>query len=206
MDLHQDNDKRTTPYIDAKIVLNIALEPSELNNDILFNIKNKLKRMEKRCHSFGYLDEVYTIYKYENGFLPPEDLMCKAVYTVTFHCRICDPPIDIVIPAKIRKIDPTIISMDAGPIRLIMQSNRLDERLELFGQGTIRVKDKSNVVINKNSYVWCKVLAKKFNNGDKYIQALSSITDVCDEDDYNKIYEQEPVDKDKNKTLVEKVN
>jgi len=174
-----------SPFIETKLTKKVTLEPFELNNDILYNLKNKLKKLEKICHKFGYLHRVVNIFNYEDGIIQPEDLMCRCIYTVTFSSVVCYPYEDTYIVAKIRKIDPTLISSELGPIQIITQANRLPEQFKLSENKLIHTP--TNTELTKGDYVVIKVLAKRFNNGDTFIKIIGNIVNISNEEEFNKI-------------------
>lgn len=174
-----------SPFIETKVTKKVALEPFLLNNDILYNIKNKLKNLEGMCHRFGYLQRVQNILEYDGGIISPEDLMCKAMYSVSLSCIICNPIENTFIIGKVRKIDPTLISSELGPIQIITQSNRLSDDFKVLDGKVLHIP--SNEEIVKGTYVHIKVLAKRFNTGDQIIKVIGNIVGFSSEEQFNQV-------------------
>lgn len=168
-------------YLETKVNKKITLEPYELNNDILYNIKNKLRKLESRCHRFGYLKRVLNIYDYRNGVVMPEDLMCRAVYNVTFGCYICDPQVNSTLITKIKRIDDTIISSSVGPVQVISLPTKLSSKFKVI-DSNLYYEDKE---LHKDDYIKVQIVAKKYNEGDEVIKVLGNIVDVSTQEEYN---------------------
>lgn len=174
-------------YLETKVSKKISLEPYELNNDILYNIKNKLIKLEKKCYRFGYLHKVLNVLKYDDGIVPPEDLMCRTVYPVLFECLICDPQINKVIITKIRSIDDTLISSEVGPIHIITPPNRLTKNFKMKDSNLLYVEENGEeTLLKKGDYIKVVILNKKFNEYDEIIKAIGNIIGIPTEDEIKK--------------------
>jgi DNA-directed RNA polymerase subunit E'/Rpb7 len=175
-----------SPFIETEITKKISLLPYELNNDILYNIKNKLKTLEKKCISIGYLIKTINIKEYKDGIIHPEDLMCKAIYTVTFSAVICDPQVHSIIITKLKKIDNTLISSENNPIQVLTQVSKIDENFKI-DNGSITIYDKT---LTTGDYIKVKVLAKKFNINDTIIRVFGSIVGIPTETEITTFFNQ----------------
>jgi len=172
------------PFIETEITTKISLLPYELNNDILYNIKNKLKTFEKKCIDIGYLDKTINIKEYKDGIIYPEDLMCKAMYTVTYSAIICDPPVHSIIITKLKKIDNTLISSENEPIQVLTQVSKIEDNFKIEN-GNITIYDKT---LTTGDYIKIKVLAKKFNINDTIIRVFGSIVGIPTEKEIFEFY------------------
>ena len=165
----------TVPFIETNLKVKISLEPAELNNEILSNLKSKVKQLEKKCSSKGYINKVYSINNYSTGIINPENLMCAATFNVNFYCQLYNPQINTYIICKILKVDNNMISCENGPIIVIVQTNKINPTLK---------ESKLDV----NDYVKVKVLQKRFFPNDNHIKVLGYIEDKASDDDINNFF------------------
>ena len=68
------------PFIDTALYTTVTLHPSELNNSIYTNIKQKLiKTHEGHCYKdYGYMSKIYEVLERDNGY-----------YSIRRSCFIC---------------------------------------------------------------------------------------------------------------------
>jgi len=175
----------STPFIETKVTKKVALEPFELSNEILYNLTNKLKILEKKCHKFGYLVRVNKVIEHSDGIIIPEDLMCKTTFSVTFTCIVCDPQEETVIIAKVKKLDQTMISSEVGPIVIVTPVNRLTKDFKVVDERLIHEPTKEE--ISKGSYVKVKVLAKRYFTDSTYIKVVGVIVGLSSDEEYTNV-------------------
>jgi DNA-directed RNA polymerase subunit E'/Rpb7 len=173
-----------SPFIETEITKKISLLPFELNNEILYNIKNKLKTLEKKCIEKGYLVKTINIKDYKDGIIYPEDLMCKTTYTVIFSAVVCDPQVHSIIITQLKRIDSTLISSENEPIKVLTQVSKIEDPFTIQDD-SINIYDK---ILVPGDYVKIKVLAKKCNVGDTIIRVFGQIVGIPTEDEINEFY------------------
>jgi len=180
-------DKINSLYLETKVEKKIALEPYELNNDILYNIRNKITLLENKCYRFGYLQKALNILEYKHGIIHPEDLMCRVVYSVVFGCLICDPQINTVIITQIRNIDDTLISSEAGPVQVLTQPNKLPKNIKIVENSLIFTDDNGDEKsLVKGDSIKIRILNKKYNENDTIIKAIGNIIGIPTEEEIQK--------------------
>jgi DNA-directed RNA polymerase subunit E'/Rpb7 len=169
-----------SPYVDTNISLNVTLSSSELNNDILQNIKNKVKEYENKCYIGkdqnldrtyeGFISKIYSVNSYSHGIINAEDLNCNGIFNVSFYCKLCCPQLNTLIVGKILRMDANMISCESGPIIVIIQTNKINPNL----------KDQLPEI---GEYVKIRILQKRFLNGDKHIKVLGYLEDKASEEE-----------------------
>jgi hypothetical protein len=58
---------------------------------LVANISFTLIAYKEKCNRNGFIDEIYRIIDYSDGFMPPENLNGAAIFEISFHCRLCIP-------------------------------------------------------------------------------------------------------------------
>jgi len=162
------------PFIDTNLSIKVSLSPQDLNNEILNNIKKKVKELEGKCNSEGYITQVYSVSSYSNGIVGAEDLSCKTTFNVSFFCNLCNPQLDTYIICKIKSLNSNMICCENGPIIGIIQREKINASKIKFELLAI------------NQYVKVKVLQKRFFPNDINIKILGFLEDIANENEIKK--------------------
>ena len=70
------------PYKNTIFYTRVKLLPYQMNNELYINLKNNLvKKVEKRCNKYGYVNKVYKILSYGDGIMNTEhQIFCEYMY------------------------------------------------------------------------------------------------------------------------------
>jgi DNA-directed RNA polymerase subunit E'/Rpb7 len=97
------------PYKNTIFYTRVRLLPVQMNNELYINLKNNLiKKVEKRCNKYGYINKVYKILSYSDGTINPEDFNASAVFDIKYSASSCIPVENTKIVVKIEKIGRVI--------------------------------------------------------------------------------------------------
>lgn len=100
----------TKPYVEAVNYSRVKLLPSELNNDLYANLKNRLiQKVEGKCNKWNYVVKVYDLTIESHGEIEPEDVHCGAVFNVSYNALVCKLMEGMVVVCVIDKISPDFI-------------------------------------------------------------------------------------------------
>ena len=176
-----------SPYKNIKQYTKILLKPHQMNSDIKNNLKVNLReKVEKKCNKNGFVDEVFRIEKYPDGFLPPENLSGNVVYNIEYTCRLCLPIENTVIIAQIQVISPELILAKNGPIFIFIPRDKISTNLYNVTNEFIHIQSKKK--LSANQYVKVLILNKKINNGDSQINAIGKLLDLPSDKEVSKYF------------------
>ena len=179
--------KIISPYKNIKQNTSISVEPYHMNSDIKNNMKNILKKkVEKKCNTRGYIDEVYKILEYSDGFMPPENLNSCAIYNVTYHCRICIPIENTIIVGMVKIVNMELVIVMNGPIVIFIPKENIDNNVWDIMEGYLHKTDKKKLTVN--NYVKVQIINKKINTEDTQIKSMGRLLDFATADEVEKYY------------------
>lgn len=162
------------PYLNIQISTQVSLVPEQLNvSDIYNEIKSELiRKYEKKCNKYGYIDKIFKIDHYSNGNIIAEDFSGDIVIDVTYSCRLCYPKIESVLHCKIQKINKSFITATYGPVIIIIELNNINkEKFKLDQNKDLVVLDNNNIIAI-NDIISVKILQIDFNNNDSEMIAI----------------------------------
>ena len=176
------------PYYDIEQKELVMLKPQQMNSDIKLNLKINLKeKIEGKCNKFGYIDKIYKIIEYSDGFLSAENLSGGAVYKVNYHCRIFSPLENTSIIGEIILLNPELIIVINGPIKIFIPRELINQNVFDINRNFMVKSDNSQLSLNQKVIVTIK--DKKINPNDKYIKCIGYLSNVADEKQVKKFYD-----------------
>jgi DNA-directed RNA polymerase subunit E'/Rpb7 len=179
--------KLVSPYKNIKQYTRISLEAYYMNSDIKNNIKMILKKkMEKKCNKNGYIDEIYRILEYSDGYMPPENLNGNAIYNIAYHCKICIPIENTIIIGQTRIINQELIVAINGPIMFFIPKENVDTNIWSITDNYLNKLNNKNLAIG--DYVQIHVIDKRINQNDSQIKVIGKLLDYPTEDEINTYY------------------
>jgi DNA-directed RNA polymerase subunit E'/Rpb7 len=179
--------KLVSPYRNIKQYTRISIEPYHMNSDIKNNMKVILKKkVEKKCNKNGFIDEVYRILEYSDGYMPPENLNGAAIYNITYHCKICIPVENTIIIGQVRVINQELVAAINGPISIFMPKENIDTNIWDIPDGYLNKVKKKKLM--SGDYVKIQILDKRINQNDSHIKAMGKLLDFASEEEINKYF------------------
>ena len=170
--------KLVSPYRNIKQYTRILIEPYHMNSDIKNNMKIVLKKkVEKKCNKNGYIDEVYRILEYSDGFMPAENLTGCAIYNISYHCKICVPVENTIIIGLIKVINQELIVAINGPIMIFIPKSNVDTNIWDLSDGYSYKKEKGRKLI-VGDYVKILIVEKRINQNDSQIKAIGKLLEI----------------------------
>ncbi len=186
-----------SPYITTELVCSVSLEPSQMNNNIYKNLKNNLiKRFEGKCYKdFGFINKIYDISKYSDGYIAAENPKSAARFYINFTCKLCYPLLKKQIICKIDKANRLIMRLNNGPINvLVTTKDRINKNVFFIDNKTgnlMAKKDGKNIPITIGSYVKVTIDSRQFNDQDTMIMAMGILEDIATDEEVKNSYEKE---------------
>jgi DNA-directed RNA polymerase subunit E'/Rpb7 len=176
------------PYINTELRTKVALDPSQMNNDIYINLKTNLKnKVENKCNEYGFIETVHKIIEYNHGVIEPDDFDCYAYYDVKYSAKIYIPIEETTIICKIEKIHRPLLMARHGPILSIIKITDLDtENFKLDNNKIMHISSQKELQVG--DYVKLIIRAKKINLRDTKINILGFIMDLAKEEEVKKYY------------------
>jgi DNA-directed RNA polymerase subunit E'/Rpb7 len=168
----------TSPYKNTYQYTKIQLLPHLLNSDIKNNMEITLiQKVEKKCNKNGYIDKIYEITNYSDGYMPPEKLLGAAQYDIQYHCRLCIPIENTVIIAQVKRFNPELIILHNGPITIFIP--KIDIDTNNWNISNTFVNKDTKEELQNDKYV--KVLIKKtrINQFDIKIKCMGKLIDFA---------------------------
>lgn len=177
------------PYFITTLEADIRIHPSQMNNNILDNIKRNLEKsyLNMCYNNYGYIDKIFDVdNNTKGGIIRAEDKTSSSVHRAKFNCRICNPMIKSIIMGRIASINNMMIVAENGPIRfLIGESDINTDNVQYKKSAFYPVSSKGEIInkpINKGTYVMIKVMSKKLVKKKKNIIVFGRLESVVLED------------------------
>jgi len=170
------------PFRNTIFYTRVKLLPYQMNNELYINLKNNLiKKVEKKCNKYGYVNKVYKILSYTDGTINAEDFTSSAVFNIKFAANTCIPIENTKIVVKIEKMNNMVILAKNGPIKVVLKYDKISNKFKVV-QGTfLYIEEKKNRQINIGDYLIISILAKRFYNKDNFISVYGYIDDIPNE-------------------------
>jgi DNA-directed RNA polymerase subunit E'/Rpb7 len=179
------------PYKNTIFYTRVRLLPVQMNNELYINLKNNLiKKVEKRCNKYGYINKVFKILTYSDGLINPEDFSGSAVFNIKYSGNACIPIENSKIVVRIEKMNNMAILAKNGPIKVVLKYDKISTKFSVV-QGVIMYKNDNgiNTPIKAGDYLTVTILAKRFFNKDTFISVYGYIDDIPTEAEINELYE-----------------
>jgi DNA-directed RNA polymerase subunit E'/Rpb7 len=174
------------PYKNTIFYTRIKLLPYQMNNELYINLKNNLmKKVEKRCNKYGYINKIYKILSYSDGTINAEDFSGGAVFNIKYSANTCIPIENTKIVVKIEKMNNMAILAKNGPIKVVLKYDKISDKFKVI-QGVILYNNKQ---IKVGDYLIINILAKRFYNKDNFISVYGFIDDIPTNEDIKNLYE-----------------
>lgn len=170
----------TSPYSNQELEEIVSLQPYQMNNNRLLNLKNNLKnKVLNKCNKYGYITYVHKIISSGNGILDVNNLSGNAVYKVKYFANICIPIDNTQILINMDIIDNKIIKGSNGNIDCIILSKNINmNKFKIKNNGEI-VHIETDNIIKKGDYVKVNILASRFNANDTKIHIIGLLDDIA---------------------------
>jgi len=191
-----------SPYINTSLYSIVSLDAAQMNNDIYSSLKsNLIRQLEGRCYrEYGFISKVYAITERGYGMILPENPLASATFKVKFNCKLCNPLKGTQIICQIEKVTSILISMIAGPIKIIILPENINKNLFFTDKNNnLRYKNKNvSQDITKGTFVKITILSKTFNDMDDIILVFANLDDIATKDEIEKFYKDEYSTDEKN--------
>jgi DNA-directed RNA polymerase subunit E'/Rpb7 len=170
----------TSPYSNQELEEIVSLQPYQMNNNRLLNLKNNLKnKVLNKCNKYGYVTYVHKIISSGDGILDANNLSGNAVYKVKYLANICIPINNTQILIHMDIIDNKIIKGSNGPIYCIILSKNINmDKFKIKNNGEI-VHIETDNSLKKGDYVKVNILASQFNANDTKINIIGWLDDLA---------------------------
>jgi DNA-directed RNA polymerase subunit E'/Rpb7 len=181
----------TNPYKNTIFYTRVRLLPIQMNNELYINLKNNLmKKVEKKCNKYGYINKVFKILSYSDGLISPEDFSGSSVFNIKYSANACIPVENSKIVVKIEKMNNMAILAKNGPIKVVLKYDKIFDKFKVV-QGVILYtkEDGTSVQVKSGDFLIITILAKRFYNKDNFISVYGYIDSVPTEKEVSSYYE-----------------
>ena len=179
--------KLISPYRNVIQYTRISLEPYQMNNDILNNLKKNLKnKVEKKCNRNGFVNEVHRIIEYTDGIIPAENLNGSAIYDISYHCSLCIPIENTLIIGNVRILNQELIIAINGPILIFIQKENIDTTIWNILDNYEHKQLKKKIEINE--FIKIQIVDKRVNQNDNQIIAIGNLSDFATPDEIDTFF------------------
>lgn len=172
-----------SPYKNTIIGTTVSLRPDQMDNNVYINLKKNLEdNVLGKCYrQYGYIQEIFELIKYEDGYIETENLSGSAKFNVLFSCKLCRPTESQQIICKIEKANRVLITGKNGPITIIITGNNINENIFFTDTKKNRFKykkDGESKLLETGDYVKVTVLKFTFNHNGSNIMAICYLDDI----------------------------
>ena len=179
----------TLPYKNVEQYTRIIIEPHQMNSDIRNHMKYNLKKkVEKKCNKNGYVDEIYRITNYSDGYMIPENLSGNAIYDISYHCRLCVPIENSIIIGQVKVINQELVVAINGPIMMFIPRDNIDSTYWINNIDSFIHREKSSVKLNIGDFICVQIVNKKINQNDTQIKTIGKLLDIPSSDQIDKYF------------------
>lgn len=191
---YEKNDEVVLPFKDEILTTQIVLFPHQLNNNLYMNLKNNLiEKVEGKCLKEGYINKVYKILEYDNGYIEPENFAGYVLYNIKYLAQICYAIKDIIIVCKINSYLPTtnfILSNFGNPaiIKVIFTKSVKDINVKKFKIDTdlniYHIDTRKNLA--NDDYIKIQLKIVRYYLGSNIINAIGYLLDIATNEEIEK--------------------
>lgn len=184
-----------SPYFNTYLIGRVALQPSQMDNNIYRHLKDNLTRIHQgKCYNdFGFIQKIYKIEERKGGEIIAEDPTAAAVYDVKFSCRLCRPLIGTTIVCEVVGINRSIVFSVNGPIFVVLEDQHINQNNFTFDERhnvLVAKMGKVGKPVLKGSYVKIKITGTKISNNAKKIIATGTLESLATEEEKVKMIEE----------------
>jgi DNA-directed RNA polymerase subunit E'/Rpb7 len=176
--------KGTGPYFLTTLETDVAVHPSQMNNNIVTHLKNNLSAMlkSKIFKHYGLIMEIGDVFPPSNGIIRNSDISSSSVHNVKFNVMLCNPQKDSIIVAKITKINNKFIMASHGPIKCIIRCpDDVNKNKFVLTRSAWHPKNENGDAIdeplNVNSFIKVKIAYKRLIHNKPHIIAFCILDD-----------------------------
>lgn len=191
-----------SPYINTSLSSVVSLDAAQMNNNLYNYLKtNLIKQLEGRCYrDYGFVSKIYAITERGHGMILTENPLASATFKVKFNCKLCNPLKGTQIICQVEKVTSILISMTAGPIKIIVLPENMNKNLFYTDKNNnLRYKNKAtSQEITKGTHVKITIMSKTFNDMDNVILVFANLDDIATKDEIEQYYKDEYSTDDKN--------
>lgn len=170
----------------------VVISPDQLNNNLYNNIKSNLeKRLIGKCYNDeGYIQKIYKINKVLNyGDIKAEDSDCNIYYKVNFTCQLIKPIINKIIIGKVRINKTSLLTLDNGPMKIVINGNNFNN--ELFSiEPETRLYKYNDKIIEEGDFYKVEVLVFKITNKNDTIYIIGKLIDKATDEEITKFFDE----------------
>ncbi len=159
------------PYFITNLEADVRVQPNQMNNNILDNIRQTLvaKKTGLSHMNYGIIVRILEVNpNVKGGIIRAEDPTASALYRVSFKCRLCNPLKKSVIMGRIVTINNKIIVAEDGPIKFLIGETDINTNNIRFSKSAFYPVSAQNEIIAKpihpGTYVMIKVMGKQIRN------------------------------------------
>lgn len=184
------DDKNLTLTFNTILTSDVVISPDQLNNNLYNNIKSNLeKRLIGKCYNDdGFISKIYNINKVLNyGDIKNEDIDCNVYYKVEFTCQLIKPIINKIILGKVNLNQNSLLTLDNGPMKIIINGNNFDNKLFSIEPET-RLYKFNDKVIESGDFYKVQILVYRITNKEKNIFIIGKLIDIASDDEINNFY------------------
>jgi len=165
-----------SPYKNVEQYTKIIIEPHQMNSDIRNHMKYNLKKkVEKKCNKNGFVDEVYRITSFSDGYMIPENLSGNAIYDISYHCKLCIPIENSIIIGQVKVINQELIVAINGAIMIFIPRENIDPTYWINNINSFSYKEDANIKLNIGDYVCILIINKRINQYDTQIKTIGKL-------------------------------
>lgn len=187
--------KLVSPYKNIKQYTRISIDAYHMNSDIRNNMKVLLKKkLEKKCNKNGYIDEIYRIIDYSDGYLIPENLNGSAIYNISYHCKICIPIENTIIIGQTRVINQELIVAINGPIMCFIPKENIDTNI---WSNYNYINKNTNNKLTLGDFIKIKIIDKRINQNDTQIKIIGYLLDISTQEEIDIYFGNDSINNEK---------
>jgi DNA-directed RNA polymerase subunit E'/Rpb7 len=187
--------KLVSPYKNIKQYTRISIDAYHMNSDIRNNMKVLLKKkLEKKCNKNGYIDEIYRIIDYSDGYLIPENLNGSAIYNISYHCKICIPIENTIIIGQTRVINQELIVAINGPIMCFIPKENIDTNI---WSNYNYINKNTNQKLTLGDFIKIKIIDKRINQNDSQIKIIGYLLDIPTQEEIDMYFGHDSINNEK---------
>jgi DNA-directed RNA polymerase subunit E'/Rpb7 len=176
-----------SPYKNLVQFTKIQLQPYQLNSDIESNMELVLQqKVEKKCNKYGFVDKIYRISEYDEGYIKKENLSGSVNYNISYQCRMCLPIENTVLIGKIAAINQELVMLTNGPIVIFVPKVNIDTNI--WNISSVFTTKKDNKQLEKDNLIKVLILKVKINQNDTQIKCIGTLQEPANDKEVEQYY------------------
>ncbi len=176
-----------SPYKNLVQFTKIQLQPYQLNSDIESNMELVLQqKVEKKCNKYGFVDKIYRISEYDEGYIKKENLSGSVNYNISYQCRMCLPIENTILIGKIAAINQELVMLTNGPIVIFVPKVNIDTNI--WNISSVFTTKKDNKQLEKDNLIKVLILKVKINQNDTQIKCIGTLQEPASDKEVEQYY------------------